>query len=86
MIALTELDADALSCKRIFQVAPQIIKLNGSWFEQALDDPQYLAMTHNIVAGLATKGFHVSMTDVRTETLARFAHHCGAIRVRPVFR
>jgi len=85
MIALTELDADAFSFKRIFQVAPHIIKLNGSWFEQALDDPQYLAMTQNIVAGFAAKGFHVSMTDVRTETHARFAHHCGAIRAQGPF-
>lgn len=85
MIALTELDADAFSFKRIFQVAPHIIKLNGSWFEQALDDPQYLAMTQNIVAGFAAKGFHVTMTDVRNETHARFAHHCGAIRAQGPF-
>lgn len=85
MIALTELDTDAFSFKRIFQVAPHIIKLNGSWFEQALDDLQYLAMTQNIVTGFAAKGFHVAMTDVRTEAHARFAHHCGAIRAQGPF-
>ncbi|MEL7274589.1 MAG: EAL domain-containing protein [Pseudomonadota bacterium] len=76
-IALEGFDADGASLARVVQIRPDIVKFNRSWLNADLEDPAYILMVAQVVAGVAALGAKAHQEFIETSTELRFASTCG---------
>ncbi len=84
-VALINVDIDAFSMSRIFQIEPFAVKFNRSWRSVARLDKRLVDMTRSLVEQIQSDGKFCCFTGVETEADLEFVKTCKFTRCQGSF-
>lgn len=85
MIALTDMDADAFSFARVFELKPDIVKFNRSWLNFDLESTSYLMFMRSILRPIHRAGLYTNLGGIKNWNELEFASKCEFTRCQGDF-